>query len=249
MNNDERKNQIKTYLQYIQATIYSMEFSLRAQENEFVRYSSYREYIRKYNMLYPEAQKLVRHSVPADLYNLDNIPSQGDVYVQQAKSLFFSVHTNLCILKAYLERELDPKNDEVISLKDFFQSNLRRAVIHTPNSESDIQDVVEQLLIGHGLSKGINYDREVGRIKIANKEYVPDFVVYQLDMTLEVKFSKDISRSKAIVDEINTDISAYSQKYSRQLFIVYDMGSIRDEYEFKNGLDNSRNVSVIVVKH
>jgi hypothetical protein len=112
-----------------------------------------------------------------------------------------------------------------------------------------VQDVVEALLIGRGLTKGIDYDREVGRVKVSIKEVVPDFILHKLSMAIEIKLSKDKNKSKAIVDEINADIQAYAKQYSRLLFIIYDVGSIRDETEFKQDLENSQNTGVIVVKH
>jgi hypothetical protein len=51
------------------------------------------------------------------------------------------------------------------------------------------------------------------------------------------------------VDEINADIAAYSKQYRSLLFLVYDMGHIRDELEFRRDLEHNRNVFVIVVKH
>lgn len=65
-------------------------------------------------------------------------------------------------------------------IADFLQANLWRGVIERPERERDVQNVVEQLLIGRGLEKGIDYDREVGRVKVSSKEVVPDFVLPQL---------------------------------------------------------------------
>ena len=42
---------------------------------------------------------------------------------------------------------------------------------------------------------------------------------------------------------------AYGKEYPFILFIVYDLGSIRDEVEFKRDLEASKGVSVIIVKH
>ena len=229
MNVDERNKQLKSYLHYTQAMIESMQASIHGQEHDVWRYSSYREYIRKYNLLVSEAMKITNRSIPIELYDLEKIPTNVNTIEMEQKSFFDSVYANLLIFRAYLEIELDLKNDEVTNLKDFFQANLRRAVIRTPECETDIQDVTEQLLIGRGLAKGIDYDRESGRVKVSIKEFVPDFILYKLEMALEIKFSKDKNKSKDIVDEINADISAYAKKYARQLFIVYDMGSIRDE--------------------
>jgi hypothetical protein len=51
------------------------------------------------------------------------------------------------------------------------------------------------------------------------------------------------------VDEINADIRAYGSRYERQLYVVYDIGTIRDEGEFKRDLEAASGVAVIVVKH
>jgi len=248
---DEKDKGLRKYLSYTKAVMDAMEMSIRGQEQNIWRFSSYREYIIKYNNLISDIIG-TPHNLNIsglDYYNIEKIPHNTDTIAMQQKQFFDAVYTNLSILRSYIENELDLKKDETLSLKDFFQANLRRAVIRTPQNETNIQDVIEQLLIGRGLTKGIDYDRETGRVKVSIKEVVPDFVIHRLNMALEIKFSKDRDRSKSIVDEINADIKAYSKKYARQLYIVYDMGSIRDENEFKNDLDNAEDVSVIVVKH
>lgn len=97
--------------------------------------------------------------------------------------------------------------------------------------------------------KGVDYDRETGRVKVSIKEVVPDFILPKLGLAIEVKLSKDRSKSKIIVDEINADIMSYGKEYASILFIVYDLGSIRDEVEFKRDLEITDGVSLIVVKH
>jgi hypothetical protein len=64
-----------------------------------------------------------------------------------------------------------------------------------------------------------------------------------------VKLSKSADKLKAIVDEINADVRAYGTQYERQLYVVYDLGMIRDEAEFKRDLEDAPWVSVLVVKH
>ena len=50
-------------------------------------------------------------------------------------------------------------------------------------------------------------------------------------------------------DEINADITAYSTKYERLLFVVYDLGVIRDEAEFRRDIENAgANIKVVIVK-
>ena len=122
-------------------------------------------------------------------------------------------------------------------------------MLESPNIEKDVQDTVERLLIGRGLQKGQDYDRETGRVKVSSKESIPDFIFPKLDEAVEVKLVKDRRRVSEVIDEINADIAAYSTKYRHLLFIVYDLGQIPDEVEFRHGLENDPNVQVIVVKH
>jgi hypothetical protein len=56
-------------------------------------------------------------------------------------------------------------------------------------------------------------------------------------------------KEKAIISEINDDIIAYKTKYSNLIFVVYDIGIIRDQDLFRSGLEASENVVVKVVKH
>lgn len=139
----------------------------------------------------------------------------------------------MAILKSFLENSIGLAESEIKNLRDFFQSNLRKSVFEIPSREVEIQNAIEQLL--------------TGKVKVSSKEVIPDFVFPKLELAIEVKLSKDKAKSKAIIDEINADIQSYSKKYSNQLFIVYDLGSIQDEEEFKNDLDNQKNIMVIVV--
>jgi REase_DpnII-MboI len=84
-----------------------------------------------------------------------------------------------------------------------------------------------QLLIGRGLAKGIDYDREVGQVKVSIKEVIQDFILPKLSLAIEVKLAKTDTKARSIVDEINADIQAYGRKYDQILFIVHDVGSIR----------------------
>lgn len=104
-------------------------------------------------------------------------------------------------------------------------------------------------MIGRGLLKGQDYDREVGRVKMSVKELVPAFILLRLSLALEVKLVNSQARVKDVVDEINADIAAYSKQYRNLFFLVYDTGHVRDESEFRHDLEQTRNVSVLIVKH
>ena len=243
------QDQLREFLTIANALLDSMATGLHADPANMFKYASFKIYMRKYNQLVEALSETTRVDTIVDLYNLDLVPGSHDTTPIRQKELFDSVHANLSILKAYLENKLGLKEDRIQSLTHFFQANLRKAIFSVPEKEVDVQNAVEQLFIGRGFEKGIDYNRETGRIKVSIKEVVPDFILPKLGLAIEVKLSKDKSKSKAIVDEINADIIAYGKEYPSILFIVYDLGSIRDEVEFKHDLEASEGVSVIVVKH
>jgi hypothetical protein len=147
------------------------------------------------------------------------------------------------LLRESNERTAEPKN-----ILNFLQSRVRSAVMKKPESEKDVQNVVEQILIGYGLTKGIDYDCEVGRVKVSSKEVIPDFIFPKFGLALEIKLFKNISQRSKLIDEINADIQAYGKTYAAVAFLIYDLGFIRDELEFKQGLDNQNNVFILIVK-
>ncbi len=52
-----------------------------------------------------------------------------------------------------------------------------------------------------------------------------------------------------IIAEINDDILAYRTKYGNLLFVVYDLGFIRDVDLFAAHFEESQGVMVRVIKH
>lgn len=227
----------------------SMEHALQSDPDAVWKHSSYRHYMRKYNDVVRYIQGLATLTAPIDLYDVDKVPRSGDTVMPIQKELFESVHANLSILEAWLSVRADVPAEKAEDLRHFFEANLRKAMFATPDHEREVQNAVEQLLIGRGLVKGIDYDRETGRVKVSIKESVPDFIFPKLSLALEVKLAKTETKAKTIVDEVNADIQAYSRSYERILFVVYDLGTIRDTLEFARGLEVSAGTEVIVVKH
>lgn len=227
----------------------SMEHALRSDPDAVWKHAAFRDYMRKYNHVVTYLQTLTTITAPIDLYDLEKVSHWGDTTMPEQKRLFESIHANLAILEAWLAVRVDLPAEKAESLRNFFEANLRRAIFDTPTQEREIQNAVEQLLIGRGLTKGIDYDREVGRVKVSIKEVIPDFILPKLSFAIEVKLAKTDTKAQAIVDEINADIQAYGRQYSHLLFIVYDLGTIRDVVEFTRDLEAVEGVEAIVVKH
>jgi hypothetical protein len=99
------------------------------------------------------------------------------------------------------------------------------------------------------MQKGQDYDREVGRVRVSAKEVVPDFIVPPLSVAIDVKLIKTVTRVRESIDEINADIASYSKIYRQLMFLVYDLGHVRDEVEFRHDLEKVGNVDVLVIKH
>jgi hypothetical protein len=249
MVTDQTKNQLREYIRWIDALLRSMEVCLQKDPANVWKHSGYKQFARKYNQIVVEVSRNVSLPPIIDQFDLERMPGIGDTVAMQQKQYFESVHANASLLKGYLESQLGVVEDETVALRDFFQARLRSAIFRPPEKERDVQDAVEQLLIGRGLLKGQDYDREVGRVKMSIKELVPDFILLKLGLALEIKLSNGPARVKNLVDEINADIAAYSKEYRSVFFLVYDIGQIRDEAEFRRDLEHDRNVSVIVVKH
>lgn len=229
----------------------AMRYSTSTASGEYAdigRWASFGTFLRKYNVLLEQAAPLLTNTNLLDKFNIPKIPTSGNTTWPEQKHFFDMAYSNTSLLKSLLEGEIGYAEDEAHRLVDFIQNNLRRAVFSLPEKEVDIQNGIEALLVGRGMAKGTEYDRETGRLKSSGKEFVPDFIFPQLKLCLEVKLSKSSDKLKAIVDEINADIRAYGTAYERQIYIVYDLGTIRDEAEFKRDLETARGVLVVVVK-
>lgn len=240
----------REYLHWVRSLRRSMEQSVRSDDPSDVwKYSTYRQYARKYNQLAEAIGKQVRLPPVLDYFNVEQMKGPTSTIAMQQKDVFQAVHANLSVLEAFLESRLGFVEDEIDSLRDFLHSRIRAALFEAPTSEKQVQDALERLLIGRGLQKGDDYDREVGRVKVSSKEVIPDFIFPRLDLGLEVKLLKEVSRISRLVDEINADIVSYKRGYRHVLFLVYDLGHIRDEAEFRRDLEHHENVTVLVIKH
>jgi hypothetical protein len=133
----------------------------------------------------------------------------------------------------------------ILKVLSIAEHKLRKVIRKPPAREREIQDAFEGLLIGADL----DFSRETESIEYSSKTYVPDFTISRLDLAVEIKLSARQEREKEIIPEINDDILAYKQKYRNMLFVVYDLGFIRDVEKFGNHFEENEGVVVRIVKH
>jgi hypothetical protein len=249
---DEKEEGLRACLRMTEAVLDAMGEAIRSAsirpENPWT-HASYGIFLRKSNELVEKVRSIEQIDAPVDLFDLSSVPSSGNLVTTQQEQYFETARTNLQILRAHLENRVEPKQRQVTGIADFLQSTLRRATLKLPDREKEVQDTIEGLLIGRGMEKGVDYDREVGRVKASAKEVIPDFIFPPLETALEVKLLKDQAGIGRIIDEMNADIRAYLQDYKSAVFVVYDLGAIRDELEFRRDLETTDGVKVIVVKH
>ena len=236
------------HLKFVTSLKQAMDTVIQGESAESIRkHAGCSQFARKYTQLLAAIGKDLELPDIFDSYT--TIPRPTQLTPTNRQDLFEGVYANVCMLESFLETEISADGDEIFELRDFFHSRLRSAVSDLPKTEKDVQNALEAMLIGRGMQKGQDYDRETGRVKVSGKESVPDFIIPRSSLAIEVKFAGRGYRVGQIVDEMNADIAAYSRGYRHLMFIVYDVGNIQNEAEFRKDLESVPNVSVIVIKH
>jgi len=147
-------------------------------------------------------------------------------------------------LKADIEEEKEEGSSDTLKIITGVQRTLRKLFRTKPASEKEVRDKLEDLFNGQRL----NFRREQEHISYSSKTYIPDFTFDDINCAVEGKFCDSDKREKEMIAEINDDIQAYSTKYKNLIFVIYDMGFIRDEEKFKQNIE-SKSVVIEIVKH
>lgn len=219
-----------------------------AHTAEIGRYSCFKDMAVIYNDFTERAKNVLDVSTMFYTFNLDEIPSYGDSVWSTQKSILEQVLLSAKMLLSSLEESVDFIDDEFDNIENFLQSRIRTVIFQKPEREKEVQNAIEALLLGRGLAKGIDYDRESGKFEFSGKEYIPDFIIPKMSLCMEVKLLREGYKSR-IIEEISADITAYKKVYERQIYIVYDLGVIQNEIEFKRDIEMVDGVKVIIVKH
>lgn len=248
--NVEVTRRIKVHIARIRAFVEVIDGILTNESAaEHARYSSYKMMAETYNGLAAEASMILGLEEPVSRFDISQMRDPNDTLWSFQKRMLELVLLESKLLLATLEGYFEFADDEFRNLSDFIETRLRAVVFSKPDKEVDVQNALETLLIGRGMRKGENYDRESGKVEFSGKEFIPDFVVFQPKMAIEVKLLKDNTRRSSLVEQISADITGYGKVYDRILFVVYDVGCIQDELQFKRDIEAREGVKVVVVKH
>ena len=115
----------------------------------------------------------------------------------------------------------------------------------SPQEEKQVEDEVEKLL----MARDYRYTRQDVSFEFSGKAYKPDIIFQPEKTVLEIKLCKSQRRASQIIDEIGSDIVAYETKFEHLIFIVYDLGFIKNPFKFKNDIENRHpNTILLIVK-
>lgn len=149
------------------------------------------------------------------------------------------------INEVYKGKNTKLKTSLILKIINLAEYKLRKVIRKEPTNEKEIQDAFENLLIG----ADIFFSRETKHIEYSSKTYIPDFTLDKVGLAVEIKFCNRGGREKEIIAEINDDILAYKTKYENVVFIIYDIGCIRDVERFSKTFEDQEGVVVKVTKH
>lgn len=211
----------------------------------FQNYSGYPFYIDEYNRLaaltvanFPEAEQMF------PLVDLGRNRNPADVIGPFWKSYAELGAARLGALAAYLKTKLGTKAKEHEQIIDMINANLRASIYQDPSNEREVQDTLEIIF----RARTLDYRREKDTVPFSTKRYIPDFTFNAIGLAVEVKLCKDSNREKQMIDEIGADITGYADRYDRIIFVIYDLGFIRDVQQFCADIEKRGNVHVLVIK-
>lgn len=211
----------------------------------FQNYSGYPHYIDEYNILLAHTSQIdpeVTKFLPQiDLRGARN-PSDVGGHMWKSYSELAAIKLNS--LATYLQSKVGKQQQEHEQIIDLIRANLRPAIYTDPQHEREVQNALETMF----RARDHDFRREQETVPYSTKRYIPDFTFDRISLAVEVKLCKDKNREKDMIGEINDDIIGYSGRYDRCVFVIYDLGFIRDEAQFRADIEKNPNVRVLIIK-
>lgn len=239
----EENKRVRSYGRNSQEHIRWLANSLRILEEIFGHNSRYYSTLSSYS--WSKTGKMI-----LDVWDMESQINKkhNDTFLRQMEQSVGLLWAAIDHLKdSEVEDVYDGKNtaleaSELIQIINLGENKLRKLFRSTPEKESEVQDKYEDLLIAND----INYSREFPHIEYSSKQYIPDFSIKKLDLVIEIKLCR--KDEKTFIAQINDDILAYKTKFKNIIFVIYDLGKIRDVDTFKNSLEKHTDVIVQIIK-
>ena len=185
---------------------------------------------------FPGAEEYCHEIRPPDIIREQPISAIGR---------FSEVRLQTSSLLDFLESKLDKAEELIGDVLAVLTLKLRSTIRKEPIDEKEVQEKVDTILNVSNFA----YLREKRSIPYSSKHYIPDFTFDAENTCLEIKLCNRANKEKKIVDEINADIVAYKTVYEKLIFVVYDVGLIRDVSRFKEDIKDQEGVYIEVIKH
>ena len=215
-------------------------------QSSFRNYAGYSSYVDEYNRLLTFTSRVdpdVTQFLP--LIEAAQRPS-GGVFNPgvgwKARAELAAIRLNS--LASYLQSKLGKTQQEYELVIDTIRANLRPAMHGDPSNEREVQNALEIIF----RARGFDFRREQETVPFSTKRYIPDFTFDRIGLAVEVKLCKDKDRERPMIDEINADIIGYGGKYDRCIFVIYDLGFIRDIARFSEDIEKNPGAHVLIVK-
>jgi REase_DpnII-MboI len=244
---DDKRIRLKGMFIRVDGLRRAMETVMNGTTPDHGKWGAFGTFARAYNAL--AKQYVAETGDSINTYDLSPMKGFGDTVWPAQKQIFDMIYADTLILSGILSAYEVGESASVSAIQDMMVANLRKVIFTKPERELEVQNAIESLIIGRGYQKGVNYDRESGKVKFSGKEFIPDFIFYELSLALEMKLIRDKSHISPCIEEMSADATAYTSVYNNVLFCVYDNGVIRDVNEFQNGLQKENGVRVCVIKH
>jgi hypothetical protein len=244
---DDKRIRLKGMFVRVDGLRRAMETVMTGTTPDTGKWGTFNSFARAYNSL--ATQYIAETGDRVNIYDFSKLKGWSDTVWPIQKHIFDMIYADTLILSGILSEYDVGESASVSAILDMLVANLRKGIFTKPERELEVQNAIEILLIGRGYQKGINYDREAGKVKFSGKEFIPDFIFPDLSLALEVKLIRDKSQRSSCIEEMSADATAYTSMYNNVLFCVYDNGAIRDVNEFQNGLEKKSGVRVCVIKH
>jgi hypothetical protein len=209
------------------------------------RLGGYPHYISQYNRLLKFAAELdpavTAYCEPIELGSVPDprglTPAMWGIYAEQAAVALNS-------LASYLQSKLGKKQQEYEQIIDLIRWNLRPTIYQDPKHEREVQNALEIIFN----VRNLDFRREKDTVPYSTTHYIPDFTFNRIGLAVEVKLCKDKDREKDMIREINDDTIGYAGRYDRCVFVVYDLGFIRDVGGFSGDIEKNPGAHVLIVK-